>query len=140
MLTDVRRLEPLQRSESLRLLRGVSLGRVVFTHLALPAIRPVNHLVDGDRIIIRARLGTAITSEASSSGGTVVAYEADMIDSDDHLGWSVIVVGRASRLSDADEIARYRQELQPWVTGALDDVIMIQADMVDGFRLVRGAA
>lgn len=140
MLTDVRRLEPLQRSESLRLLRSVSLGRVVFTHLALPAIRPVNHLVDGDRIIIRARLGTAITSEASSSGGTVVAYEADMIDSDDHLGWSVIVVGRASRLSDADEIARYRQELQPWVTGALDDVIMIQADMVDGFRLVRGAA
>jgi hypothetical protein len=140
MITDVRRLQPLHRSESLRLLRGVSLGRVVFTHLALPAIRPVNHLVDGNRIIIRAYLGTAIASAVGASGGTVVAYEADMIDSDDHLGWSVIVVGRASRLSDAGEIAHYQQVLQPWVTGAIDEVIMIQADMVDGFRLVRGAA
>jgi pyridoxamine 5'-phosphate oxidase-like protein len=53
-MTQERRLEALPRAESLRLLRSVSVGRLVFTHLALPAIRPVNHVVDGDRIMIRS--------------------------------------------------------------------------------------
>ncbi|HUY48391.1 MAG TPA: pyridoxamine 5'-phosphate oxidase family protein [Streptosporangiaceae bacterium] len=139
-MAEARRLEALPREESLRLLGSVSLGRLVFTHLALPAIRPVNHLVEGDQIIIRAYLGTAINTAVGNHSGIVVAYEADMIDPGSHLGWSVIIVGRASRLSDAAAIARYRQILQPWVTDGMDDVITIHADMVDGFRLVHGAA
>jgi hypothetical protein len=47
------------------------------------------------------------------------------------------VVGRASPLADERECARYRQALQPWVTGAKDDIIAIRTDMVDGFRLVQ---
>lgn len=137
-MADVRRMETLTREESLRLLGSVALGRVVFTHLALPAIRPVYHLVDGDRIIIRAHLGAAIAAVDGPAGGTVVAYEADMIDSRDHLGWSVIVVGRAQHVSDADTDSRYRQVLPQWTTGSPDDVIVIQADLVDGFRLVPG--
>jgi hypothetical protein len=137
MITDVRLLEALPREESLRLLGSTSLGRVVFTQFALPAIRPVNHIVEGDRIIIRTHLGGAIDSAVAGTG-TVVAYEADMIDPDDHLGWSVIVIGRASRVTDPGEVARYREILQPWVSGAMDYVITITADMVDGFRLVRG--
>ena len=35
-------------------MRGTSLGRVVFTTRAMPAIRPVNHLIDAHRIIIRS--------------------------------------------------------------------------------------
>jgi Pyridoxamine 5'-phosphate oxidase len=135
-MTALRRLEALPRAESLRLLSTVSLGRLVFTHLALPAIRPVNHAVDGDLIIIRAYLGTAISAAVGNRSGTVVAYEADLIDPDTHLGWSVIIVGRASRLTDPAESARYREMLQPWVAGGTDDIIAIQADMVDGFRLV----
>jgi hypothetical protein len=137
MITDVRLLEALPREESLRLLGSTSLGRVVFTQFALPAIRPVNHIVEGDRIIIRTHLGGAIDSAVAGTG-TVVAYEADMIDPDDHLGWSVIVIGRASRVTDPGEVARYREILQPWVSGAMDYVITITADMVDGFRLARG--
>jgi hypothetical protein len=138
MTTDVRQLEALTREESLRLLGSTSLGRVVFTHFALPAIRPVNHMVEGDKIIIRTHLGTVIASAVDGTG-TVVAYEADMIGPDDHLGWSVIVVGRASRLIDAGEIARYQRALRPWVSGDMDEVIVITADIVDGFRLTRSA-
>ena len=136
-MTYVRRLEALSRGEALQLLSSVSLGRLVFTQRALPAIRPVNHILDGDRIIIRAYQDTAISRAVSAVGGTVVAYEADMIDTADRLGWSVIVVGRASRVLDAAESARYRQSLEPWVSGGPDHVIAIQADMVDGFRLVQ---
>ncbi len=136
MITDVRQLEALPREESLRLLGTASLGRVVFTLFALPAIRPVNHIVEDDKIVIRTHLGAAIASAVDGTG-TVVAYEADMIDPDDHLGWSVIVVGRASLVTDPGEIIRYQQALRPWVSGDLDQVIVITADMVDGFRLTR---
>jgi Pyridoxamine 5'-phosphate oxidase len=139
MITDARRLEALPREESLRLLGTVSLGRVVFTQFALPAIRPVNHLVEGNKIIVRTHVGATITSAVDGTG-TVVAYEADAIDADDHLGWSVIVVGRANLLADPGEIARYQKVLRPWVSGDLDEVIIITADMVDGFRLARGPA
>jgi len=134
MTTDVRQLEALPREESLRLLASTSLGRVVFTHFALPAIRPVNHMVEGDTIVIRTHLGAVIASAVDGTG-TVVAYEADMIGPDDHLGWSVIVVGRANRVTDPGEIARYQHALRPWVSGVMDEVIVITADMVDGFRL-----
>ncbi|HEY9242308.1 MAG TPA: pyridoxamine 5'-phosphate oxidase family protein [Streptosporangiaceae bacterium] len=139
-MTALRRLEALPRAESLRLLSSVSLGRLVFTHLALPAIRPVNHAVAGEQVIIRAYLGTAISTAVRGQSGTVVAYEADLIDPDTHLGWSVIVVGRATRLTDQAKAARYRELLRPWVDGGADDLIAIQADMVDGFRLVETAA
>ncbi len=135
-MTALRRLEALPRAESLRLLSTVSLGRLVFTHLALPAIRPVNHAVAGDQVIIRAYLGTAISTAVRDRSGTVVAYEADLIDPDTHLGWSVIIVGRAIRITDPAEAARYRALLQPWVADGADDIIIVQADMVDGFRLV----
>ena len=135
-MADHRRLEPLGRDESLRLLGSVPLGRIVFSHLALPAVRPVPHLLDGPRIIIRAELGSAITAAVGVDGGTVVAYEADAIDPAERLGWSVVVVGRAVPLTGELECTRYRQALQPWVTGAADDIIAIRTDMVDGFRLV----
>ena len=120
----------------MRLLGSVSLGRVVFTARALPAIRPVSHLVDGDHVIIRTDSGAAITSELRAEAGTIVAYEADAIDLAEHLGWSVIVVGVARRVIDPDEAAVYRLALRPWVSGAKDQVIAIHADMVTGFRLV----
>jgi Pyridoxamine 5'-phosphate oxidase len=136
MITDARQLVALSREESLRLLASTSLGRVVFTHSALPAIRPVNHIVEDGKIIVRTHLGAVIASAVDGTG-TVVAYEADMIDSDDHLGWSVIVVGRANRVTDPGEIAHYQQALRPWVSGDRDEVIAITAELVNGFQLTR---
>ena len=135
-MASTRRLQVLPREESLRLLRSVSVGRLVFTHLALPAIRPVNHVVEGNQVVIRAYLGTTIDTAVGDNAGMVVAYEADLIDPDTHLGWSVIIVGRASRLAEGLEADRYRRLLKPWVENSSDDVIAIRADMVDGFRLV----
>jgi hypothetical protein len=136
-VADERRiLEELSPQESMRLLASVSLGRIVFTARALPAIRPVSHLVDGDSIIIRTDHNAAITSELRAEAGTIVAYEADAFNSDHHLGWSVVVVGAAHRVIDPDEASAYRRMLRPWISGDKDQVIAIHADMVTGFRLV----
>jgi hypothetical protein len=72
----------LDRAEAMRLLACVGHGRVVFTRDALPTIRPVNHLVDDGRIILRTRLGATVSTVVRShqSAGVVVAYEADNLD------------------------------------------------------------
>jgi hypothetical protein len=128
----------LDDAEAMRLLASVGYGRVVFTLNALPAIRPVNHLVDEGRVIIRTRLTAAISAAAPSGGGVVVAYEADSIDPQTRTGWSVVITGRAYTITDPDEVLRYEQLLHPWVNHA-DTVVAIEPKIITGFRINGGA-
>ena len=137
-MTERRVLRELSREESLRLLSSVSLGRVVFTHQALPAIRPVNHLVDDGQVIIRTHPGAAILTAAQR--GVVVAYEADVLDPEAHVGWSVVVTGVARPVRDPRAAADYRRRLRPWIDRPMDQVIAISADIVTGFALSGGVA
>jgi nitroimidazol reductase NimA-like FMN-containing flavoprotein (pyridoxamine 5'-phosphate oxidase superfamily) len=136
-MTDERSLLELPRAESLQLLASVPVGRLVFTHQALPAVRPVNHIVDNDKIVIGLTPGSAIAG-STSQGGTVVAYEADSLDLTTRQGWTVIVVGLA-RLESRAEALRYRAELRPWLAGASTDIVSISAEIVTGYRLVPAA-
>ena len=131
---DARSMVELSREEALDLLGSVNMGRIVFTRDALPAIRPVNHaLVDG-HLVIRTHEGAALT-KAVDGAGTVVAYEADMIDQQTHLGWSVVVTGYASLVSDPDQLARYETLVAPWVGRTMEHAVLIRLDMVNGFRM-----
>ncbi|MEU2789884.1 pyridoxamine 5'-phosphate oxidase family protein [Streptomyces sp. NPDC007100] len=131
-------MKQLSRGQSLRLLGSVSLGRLVFTQNALPAIRPVNHLLDGEDIIVRLNDGATLTSIAPPAGeaGLVVAYEADAIDPLTHLGWSVVVTGYARLVADPAQEARYQELLRPWVARTMSAALRIHPDLVTGFRLV----
>ena len=130
-----RRLTELDRSQALRLLASVTLGRIVFTRRAMPAIRPVNHVLDNGHVIIRSHPGAAVVSEADTGRGVVVAYEADDIDPATHLGWSVVVTGTAHLVTDPGEKGRYQQMLTPWIDGEMDQVIRIRPAIVTGYRL-----
>ncbi|MFB0631348.1 pyridoxamine 5'-phosphate oxidase family protein [Streptomyces sp. AB3(2024)] len=127
----------LDRAEALRLLATVSLGRIVFTRHALPAVRPVNHLVEGEDVIIRIHEGGALASltEPADVPGVVVAYEADVIDPDTHLGWSVVVTGYARPVAEAEDVDRYADLLRPWVGRPMTSALRIRPDLVTGFRL-----
>ncbi|MFE2422961.1 pyridoxamine 5'-phosphate oxidase family protein [Streptomyces hokutonensis] len=135
----VRRL-PTTTEEALGLLGSVSLGRIAFTQHALPTIRPVNHMVDDGVIVIATHEGAAMTSRAlqADGSGVVVAYEADDIDPDTHLGWSVVVTGYAHLVTDTGELARYQKMLRPWVGQSTDYVVRIHPDLVTGLLLVSG--
>ncbi|MEU5062571.1 pyridoxamine 5'-phosphate oxidase family protein [Streptomyces virginiae] len=130
-------MRELDRAEALRLLSTVSLGRIVFTQHALPAVRPVNHLVENEAIIVRIHEDGALASLAAPADapGVVVAYEADVIDSVTHLGWSVVVTGYARVVADADEMDRYAHLLRPWVAHRMTSALRIRPDLVTGFRL-----
>ncbi|MFF8772295.1 pyridoxamine 5'-phosphate oxidase family protein [Kitasatospora sp. NPDC015120] len=134
-----RELVPLDRAEALRLLGGAPFGRIVFTVRALPAIRPVNHLLVDDTIVIRTHDGAALSAAlGSEEAGVVVAYEADAIDPVTRLGWSVVVTGFARPVTDPVRLARYRALLSPWVDASMDHTVAIQPDLVAGYRLVAG--
>lgn len=128
-------MRPLGRDRCLELLASVPVGRVVFTMRALPAIRPVNHLLDGDTVVIRSNLGSALASAATTQGAVVVAYEADVIDLEARTGWTVVVTGAARLIHDPDRLARYEGLLQPWIDEPMNCVIGIDCDLVSGYEL-----
>lgn len=131
-----RQMRPLTRQQALQKLASAQFGRVVFTQHAMPAIRPVNHLLHDGRVIIRSHDDSAITNRAGQGQGSVVVYEADDIDPLTRTGWSVTVTGLAHVVEDPAQIARYQEALRPWVSGTMNTVISIDAEFVTGFELV----
>jgi nitroimidazol reductase NimA-like FMN-containing flavoprotein (pyridoxamine 5'-phosphate oxidase superfamily) len=129
-------MRELTPAEAMDRLGSVPFGRVVFTWQALPAVRPVNHIVDNGQVIIRTHEGAAIVTAASGDRGTVVAYEADHLDPCSRTGWSVVVTGLAHVVDEPERSVRYREALQPWLAGDMDSVISIDARVITGFELV----
>ncbi|WP_203217579.1 pyridoxamine 5'-phosphate oxidase family protein [Nocardia arthritidis] len=128
---DERQARELPIVESLRLLGTARFGRVVFARYALPTLRPVNHIVDGGCVVIRAHLGTGFSADRQ-----VVAYEADMIDHETLLGWCVIVTGLTEAVTDAAELERYRRLLPLGISGAQARIFRIEPDIVTGISYV----
>ncbi|MGI8334302.1 pyridoxamine 5'-phosphate oxidase family protein [Actinomadura scrupuli] len=138
MRFDAHGLEILERADCLRLLASVPLGRVVFTDRALPAIQPVNFVLDGEDVIIRASTGSKL---ALAMRDTVVAFEADDIDPATNTGWSVTLVGHARPVEDPGEITRLaRLRLRPWTPGPSDRFVRISGTDLAGRRIHRPTA
>ncbi|WP_165985138.1 pyridoxamine 5'-phosphate oxidase family protein [Streptomyces sp. YIM 98790] len=126
----------LDRAECLRLMARVPVGRVVYTEDALPAIRPVNFWLDRDGTIV---LRTSASSRiARSVAGGVAAFEVDEFDPGRQDGWSVVVTGRASLVTDPSETARLRNAAMPAWAAIGDEVFLrIEPEIVTGRVLCR---
>ncbi|MFF5495004.1 pyridoxamine 5'-phosphate oxidase family protein [Streptomyces aquilus] len=125
----------LDPQDAVALLASVPLGRIGFSHRALPVIRPVNHLVDDGHIVIRTHAGSALLRNPPVP--EVVVYEADLIDLRSRSGWSVMVTGRASQVTAPLEVARYQRLLRPWIDMDMDQVVRISMEIVTGYRIGR---
>jgi uncharacterized protein len=125
----------LDRAESLRLLAGVPVGRLIFTINAMPAIRPMNFaLVDG-LILLRTATDTTVARKIHD---TIVAFEADQFDPGTSSGWSVTVTGRATLVTDPAAATRYQAvPLVPWAPGVRDQFVTITTELVEGLRVRR---
>lgn len=125
-------MRELSEVECLDLLRTEPIGRLVFTEKALPAIRPVNYVLDGRDVIIRA----TGDSWASRVAGAVVAFEVDRIDGASHTGWSVVLLGTATIITDVDTLVRVSDfHSRPWAPGHRDRFLRIRAGRLTGRRL-----
>ncbi|MGW3655354.1 pyridoxamine 5'-phosphate oxidase family protein [Streptomyces sp. NPDC005151] len=135
--TGPRRTVELTGAQALSLLGGASLGRIVFTQHALPAIRPVNHLLDRGQIVIRTHQDSDLFAQARHHGdrGVVVAYQADDIDPLTHLGWSVVATGYCRPVTDPDALMHYQRLIRPWSDRVMDCAVRIRPHLVTGIRL-----
>ncbi|MBY8857183.1 pyridoxamine 5'-phosphate oxidase family protein [Nocardia sp. CA2R105] len=125
----------LDSNECLTLLAGVRLGRVLYTRDALPAVRPVNHVVRDGEVIVGAGATPWLTDMVRARDKAVLGYQADQIDPDSHRGWTVRVVGYARIIDDPDRIAVYAPLVRSWTRTANDALIAIEPDLVTGMRL-----
>ncbi|MEU5719678.1 pyridoxamine 5'-phosphate oxidase family protein [Streptomyces sp. NPDC020403] len=127
----------LDRQECLRLLVGVPVGRVVYTWQALPAVLPINFSLGEDASVL---LRTAPDSDlVRAIDGAVVAFEADEFDAATRSGWSVVVTGRATVVTDATAHERLSRTGPPsWMPLPGTMFVRIEAEMVTG-RELRGA-
>jgi len=129
-------LDAIAADEALELLADSPYGRIVFVRDGEPAIRPLNHIVDNGEVIIRTHLGAALTEALAASDGLRVAYQADLLDAGDRLGWSVTVTGTAVVVDDPARRHRCTQVLRPWLDKTNDTVIAIRPHSVTGYRIV----
>jgi uncharacterized protein len=141
MLVDFDPAAPVDRNglvslgldECLALLGSVPIGRVGVTWDVLPVVLPVNHALDGRRIVLRTAPGTKLCAALSH---TVVAFEADGFDPFDHSGWSVLVRGPAREITDPSDLARARTlPLRPWANDEADRFVAIDIELISGRRI-----
>ncbi len=130
-----RKLIELDRAQALGLLARASFGRVVFTIGGLPTVRPLNHVVVDEEVIVHTRGETAFAKSVLKAGGLVVAYQADEIDPHGRLGWSVVVSGTAYVVDDPSRAKRLARQVRTWIDHPVDTVIAIKPQVVSGFRL-----
>ena len=133
MYFDGLTLKQLSRDECLRLMASVPVGRIIYTRQALPAVELVNFAVDDGDIIIKTDHSGKL---AAATRGAVVAFEADRLDTERRVGWSVTVVGQSQEVTDPDEFGRLEQiGLSTWAPGDREHFIRIRPGILTGRRL-----
>ena len=123
----------LSRGECLALLPTADFGRLVCTEGALPAVLPVDFVLDPAGIVVRTAPGSTVARVAD---GSIVALQADDVDPVRRSGWSVTVVGRARTVRDPVELARLEGlPLVPRVGGDRSTVVVVEVGIVTGRRI-----
>jgi uncharacterized protein len=132
MYSDGATLQQLSRDECLRLMASVSIGRIIYTRQALPAVELVNFALDDGDIVIRT---DGVGKLAAATRHTIVAFEADCLDVD-QAGWSVTAIGPSREVTDLDDIARLQKiDLSSWAHGTREHFIRVSPELMNGLRL-----
>lgn len=128
----------LSEQECLDRLRLTSVGRLGLSVAALPVIVPINFtVVSDDSVIFCTGPGQKLTA---ADDGNVACLEVDDFDSFNHLGWSVLVTGRLSRVTDPEDLAMAGQlPVQPWRHFATEpSFVRLSTELLSGRTLTLG--
>lgn len=126
-------VEALSTEECTELLRQMPVGRIALTVDALPVILPVNYAFVDEEIVFRTVPGTKL---AAASRNAVVAFEVDSYEEGGNSGWSVMVQGIASEVTDPSSIvADADSPLEAWAfDGQADHFVRIVPRLMSGRR------
>ena len=125
-----RTLRTLSPAECFGLLELGGIGRVGFAAADGIMMLPVNFALAGRTIVFRTAPDTLLALYANAQ----VSFEVDHLDEALRAGWSVLVHGRAHKVTDERGVKRLedRTHLQPWAGGARDVYVRIAPIRISG--------
>jgi uncharacterized protein len=127
------RWQELTRAECFELLASEHLGRVAVVDDRGPVVFAVNFVLDRHTVVFRTERGTKLHA---ARRGSRVCFEVDGADPAAHTGWSVIVRGEITEVTDPAELERLRElPLRVWAPGIRDRYIRILPAVLTGRRI-----
>jgi transcriptional regulator with XRE-family HTH domain len=126
-------LKELGDDECRALLGTHGVGRVAVTTVEGPAIVPVNYLVFHGNVSFR----TAPNALPARVAGSDAAFEVDHIDDALSQGWSVLIVGHAHTVTDAETVRTLNEQASttPWAGGERTSWITVVPRRITGRRI-----
>ena len=118
-----------------QLLASRPAGVIAYSDHALPAIRTVHYVVDGDQVLVRT---TADSIFARAVANATVALNVHVVDVDQRTGWSVTAVGRA-RLLPLEQSQNLSGALGMWAPEEDSQVLHLRLQKLTGRRMRSGA-
>ena len=132
MYSDGPAQQQLSRDECRQLMASVSMGRIIYTRQALPAVELVNFALDDRDIIIKTDGDGKL---AAATRHAVVAFETDCLDAQ-QAGWSVTAIGPSREVTDPEDVGRLRKiDLSSWTYGKREHFIRVSPELLNGRRL-----
>jgi nitroimidazol reductase NimA-like FMN-containing flavoprotein (pyridoxamine 5'-phosphate oxidase superfamily) len=128
------RLDRLTESECRALIAPGGVGRVVFSTDRGPQALPVHYSFVKDVLVFR----TAPDTSLAGIIGTDVGFEVDRLDELFSEGWSVLVSGPASKITEPALIWQLADAVQPWARADRDVFIRIEPRRITGRRISSG--
>ncbi|MFD7244397.1 helix-turn-helix domain-containing protein [Streptomyces massasporeus] len=127
------RFTELTEAECRSLLSTHGVGRLAVPADSGPVVIPVNYSVVEGGIVFRTEPGAT----PAQADGHQVAFEADRIGEAFSEGWSVLVRGPATTVTDPEEVARLEEQAfsTPWAGGRRETWLRIEPVAVTGRRI-----
>ncbi len=126
-------LEILSAEQCLALLGKQGLGRVALNAATGMTILPIWYGVDDNSVVFNTSFGAKLWEAIHDQ---VVAFETDYVDEARRTAWSVTARGRATRVTDEEDMVRLASMgLNNWVVGRQPDWVRIVPEMLSGRRL-----
>ena len=127
-------LEHVPPDECWELLASARVGRIGVVVDGAPEVYPLNFVVDGRSVVFRTDPGNKLSSLRRNP---LVCVEIDGFDFEAHTGWSVLLKGRVSEVSDAVELRELAElPLRFWTEGQKSHWMRIEpTQVVTGRRL-----
>ena len=126
-------LRAIDPTECYALLAAGGVGRVVFDTTDGPVVLPVNFGMAGHTVVLRTGADTELAARLDCQ----VAFEVDRLDEALSHGWSVLLVGHATRVKKEEQVRHIeaRTHVQPWAGGARDVYVQIHPHRISGRRV-----
>jgi uncharacterized protein len=125
-------LEILSLAECERLLTAGGVGILALGGGGAPVLRPVNFAVHGRSVWLRTGEGRIL---AAAKARRPVSFVVSSIDRLEHVGHSVVVIGRLAERTKEDDVPELR--LRPWVHSDKHHLVALSIDEVSGRRIAR---